>query len=106
MVREELIKATAEKFGTRLVKKRDKSMESFYLDEIRRGKGFFWVDFKKSGNKGFRVHFQKIRCICNDIRERGYGGYPMIYLNSSTQIPDIIQKLESIIYHFDDRSRK
>lgn len=103
MVREMLIKDAENSFGERLVRKRNKSMESFYLDDLKKGRGFFWVDFKKSGNKGFRVHFQKIKRICNDIHERGYGRYPLVYLNSASQIPEIIQKLEYIVFHFNDR---
>ena len=103
MVRVDLIETAREKFGTRLVKKRDKSMESFYLDKIKKGRGFFWVDLERKGNRGFRVHFQKIKRICAEIRERGYGEYPVIYLNSSSQIPGIIEKLEYIVSHFNDR---
>ncbi len=103
LIRDDLIEEAENILSERLVRKRNKTMESFYLDDLKRGRGLFWVDFKKSGNRGFRVHFQKIKRICQDIPEKGYGGYPVIYLNSSSQIPDIIQKLEYIISHFNDR---
>lgn len=60
MVREELIKAATEKFGTRLVRKRNKSMESFYLDDLKKGRGFFWGDFKKMGIKVLEFIFKKL----------------------------------------------
>ena len=103
MVRDELIEAAENSFGERLVRKRNKSMESFYLDDLKKGRGLFWVDFKKSGKKGFRVHFQKIKRTCDDIHERGYGRYPLIFLNSTSQIPEIIQKFKYIVSHFNDR---
>ena len=71
MVREQFIEAVKEQFGERLIRKKNKRTDSYYLDRVRKGRGVFWIDYEESGKKGYRVHLQKIKSICDEIRERG-----------------------------------
>ena len=101
MVREQFIEAVEEKFAERLIRKKNKRMDSYYLDKVKKGRGVFWIDYQESGNKGYRIHLQKIRSICDEIRERGYGEYPLLYLSGHSEINDILRKLGEIISHID-----
>lgn len=101
MVREQFIEAVEEKFGERLIRKKNEHMDSYYLDKVRKGRGVFWIDYQESGNKGYRIHLQKIKSICDEIRERGYGEYPLVYLSEQLDIKDILRKLGEIISHID-----
>jgi hypothetical protein len=101
MIREQFIKAIEEKFGERLIRKKNKRMDSYYLDKVRKGRGVFWIDYQESGKKGYRIHLQKIKSICEEIRERGYGEYPLLYLSGHSEVNDILRKLGEIISHID-----
>lgn len=65
-IRDELINAAKKKIGTRLKHKEDEAMDSFYLDEIKNGNGFFWVE-KEQEDKSFRVYLQKITKDCTNL---------------------------------------
>jgi hypothetical protein len=101
MVRKQFIDAVKEKFGSRLICKPNKSLDSYYLGKVRRGNGVFWLDYNKSGNKGFRIHLQKVKGINGEIE--GFGEYPVVFLSSQLQIPDILGKVERIVSYIDGR---
>ena len=101
MVRKQFIDAVKEKFGSRLICKPNKSMDSYYLGKVRRGNGVFWLDYNESGNKGFRIHLQKVKGITGEIE--GFGEYPVVFLSSQLQIPDILGKVERIVSYIDGR---
>lgn len=102
MVRRQLIDAIKEKFGSRLICKPNKSMDSYYLDKVRRGNGVFWIDYDECGNRGFRIHLQKVRGIHGEIE--GFGEYPVVFLSSQLQIQDILGKVERIVSYIDGRA--
>lgn len=101
MVRKQFIEAVVKKFGERLTRKKNEHMDSYYLDRIRKGRGVFWIDYQESGNKGYRIHLQKVKSICDEIQERGYGEYPLLYLSGQSEINDILRMLGEIISHID-----
>lgn len=106
MVREQFIEAAKEQFGERLLRKKNKSMDSYYLDKVRKGRGVFWIDHEESGKMGYRVHLQKIKSICDEIQGRGWGGYPLVLLSGLSEVNDILGKVREIISDFDERDKK
>jgi len=100
MFRKQFIDAVKEKFGSRLIRKPNKSMDSYYLDKVKRGNGVFWIDYNESGNRGFRIHLQKVKGIHGEIE--GFGEYPVVFLSSQLQIPDILGKVERIVSYIDE----
>lgn len=99
MVRKQFIDAVKEEFGSRLIRKPNKSMDSYYLDKIRRGNGVFWIDYDVSGNRGFRIHLQKVKGIYGETE--GFGEYPVVFLSSELQIPGILGKVQRIVSYID-----
>jgi hypothetical protein len=103
MVRDQFIEAVREQFGERLIRKKNKRMDSYYLDKVRKGRGIFWIDYEESGTKGYRVHLQKIKGVTDEIPETGYGEYPLVFLSEYSEIKDILRKVGDIISHMDGK---
>ncbi len=100
MLRGQLIEAVQARYGEKLVVKKKESMDGYYVDQVKTGRGVFWIDHKKSAGKGYRVHLQKIKPICDAVKERGYGGYPVVYLSRPSDLADILQKLENVVTYY------
>ncbi len=100
--RKRLIAEAKNVYGDRLVVKEHLFLTTFYLDEAKRGNGFFWV-YKRLSNRGYRVQFQKVEEVLRRTKIKGFGGYPMKYLRNLKEINEFLFLLNITERFFDNR---
>lgn len=103
--RERLIQKAKDHFRDRLHEVDHPTVTTYYLDEVKRGRGFFWM-YKRLTNKGYRVQFQKVNKTLTMVNgKKGYGGYPLKYLRNKGDIDSFMSILAYTATHFDERYR-
>lgn len=97
-----LMDAAKKEFGDRLKIQKHPFVTSVYLDEVKRGRGFFWI-YTKITKKGYRVQFQKVKEVLEMVETKGYGGYPMKYLRNNKQIDEFVNLFKLVDLNYENR---